>query len=123
RRRAGIGQVCVDHPLAHAGLRLVDAGVAADVSVAVGPQRDDPGGELPRGPRTDVPVHDRLRPGAVEVEVVARRVEVPRADAGWPAADLGEPQPLRAEEPLHVRGAGADAQRLVDPYAQLAQVG
>ena len=52
-----------------------------------------------------VAVHDRVGPLAVEVDVVAGRVEVPGADAGRAAADLGEPQPLRPEEPLHVRGA------------------
>src|SRR5690606_38311771 len=38
------------------------------------------------------------------------------------AADLGEPQTLRPEEPLHVGGAHADPQRGVHPGAHLAQL-
>ena len=87
--------------------------------VALGAQRDDAGGELPRRLCTHRAVDDRVRPLAVEVDVVAGGVEVPGADARRAAADLGELQPLRPEEPLHVRRAGADPERLDHPLAHL----
>ena len=58
----------------------------------------------------------------VGVEVVAGGVEVPGADARRAAADLAELQSLGPEEPLHVRRARADAERVVDPLAELAQL-
>ena len=53
---------------------------------------------------------DGHRPLAVDVDVVAGGVEVPAAHAGRAAADLGEVQPLRPGEPLHVGGRRADAE-------------
>ena len=70
----------------------------------------------------DAAVDDRVRPLAVEVEVVAGGVEVPGTDAGRAAADLGELQSLRTEEPLHVGRAGADPERLDDPLAHLTHL-
>ena len=103
-------------------LDLVDTRVPGDRPVLLGAQRDDAGRVLPRRLPPDLPVDDRVGPLAVDVEVVGGRVEVPGAHAGRPAADLAELQPLRAEEPLHVRGAGADPERLVDALPQLAQL-
>ena len=54
--------------------------------------------------------------------IVPGRVEVPGADPRWATADLGEPQPLRSEEPLHVRRARADPERLHHRLAHLTQL-
>src|SRR5213078_2982243 len=121
-RRTRVREMRVEHPLPVAGLDLVNAGVARDRAVPVRTQRDYPGGELPRRLPPNLAVHDRVGPLPVDVEVVARGVEVPSADPRRAAADLAELQPLRPEEPLHVRGAGADAERLVDSSTQLTQL-
>ena len=87
-----------------------------------GPQRDDPGGEPAGRLRGDVPVDDRVGPLAVDVDVVAGGVEVPGARRPAAGTDLGEVEPLGPEEPFHVRGRRADAERLDDPLAHLAQL-
>ena len=63
-------------------------------AVALGAQGDHPGREAARGRLRRAPVHDRHRPLAIDVDVVAGGVEVPRAHARWPATDLREAQPL-----------------------------
>ena len=70
----------------------------------------------------DVAVDDGHRPLAVDVDVVARRVEVPAPHARRPAADLGELQALGPGEPLHVRGRRPDAERLDHALAHLLQL-
>ena len=74
------------------------------------------------GCRRDVAVDDGHRPLAVDVDVVARGVQVPAAHAGRTAPDLREVQPLRAGEPLHVRGRRADVERVDDGAAHLLQL-
>src|SRR3954453_10148780 len=123
RGRALARQVRVEHPLAVPGLHLLYAGVAGDAGVALGAQRDDTGRVSAGRPGRDMSVHDRVGPLAVQVEVVAGRVQVPGADARRPAADLGELEPFRPEEPFHVRGTGADAEGLGDAVAELAELG
>ena len=95
-------QVRVDHPFTRPGLNILDAGVSGDLPVAIGSERDDPAGEPSRRTGADAAVDDGIRPLEVDVDVVAGRVEVPGADAGRAAADLGEAQPLRSEEPPQV---------------------
>jgi hypothetical protein len=65
---------------------------------------------------------DGERPLAVHVEVVADAVHVPDLLAGGARADLGELQALRAEEPLHVRGGRAQAERVDHALAHRAQL-
>ena len=62
-----------------------------------------------------LPVDDRVGPLAIDVDVVAGRVEVPRANARRPAADLGELEALRPDEPLHVGRRRPDAERVDRP--------
>ncbi len=88
RRRTGWRQVHVEHGTAVAGLDLVETRVAGDVTVLLGAQRHDAGGVPARRPAGQVPVHDRGRPLPVDIDVVCRRVEVPRADARWAGTDL-----------------------------------
>src|SRR5947209_6760704 len=109
----------VDDPLPVSALDVVDTGVAGDGTVLGRPQGDDARGVLPGRLAPHLAVHDGIGPLAVDVEVVACGVEVPRTDARWTAADLAELEPLGAEEPLHVRRARADAQRVVDPIPEL----
>jgi hypothetical protein len=70
-----------------------------------------------------VVVRDRVRPFAIQVEVIANRVQIPCADSGRTTADFREPQSLRAEEPLHMGSARPDAESLVDLRAQLTELG
>src|SRR5680860_1846659 len=117
-----VGKVRVEDPLAVPVLDRLHAGVAADMSVALGPQGDDAGGELSGGLAGHRAVHDRARPLAIQVEIVPGGVEVPGAHPRRATADLGELQPLGSEEPLHVRRARADPERLDDPLAHLTQL-
>src|SRR6185312_12645648 len=91
-------------------------------SVPVGAQRDDAGRVAPGRDVPDVLVHDRVGPGLVEVDLVSRLLQEKKNDPGRAAPDLGELQPLRREEPLHVGRGGADAERLVNPPAEVAQL-
>ena len=67
-------------------------------------------------------MHDRVRPFPVDVDVVARGVEIPGANARRTAADLAEAQTLGPEEPLHVRRRRPDAERLDGAQAELAHL-
>src|ERR1043166_1350348 len=96
RRRARRREVRVDHPAAELLLQRFLAVVAGDRAVAVGAQRAPAGAEPAARALAYAAEHDRLGPGAVEVELVGGAVEVPDADAGRPAADLGDTQPLLA---------------------------
>src|SRR5438876_7228563 len=102
----------VDDPAAETPMHFVHALVAGDDAVAIRPQRDDAGGESARERLAGLAPDDRHRPLAVDVELVAGRVQVPGAHAGRTAADLAELEPLGSREPFHVRGAGLDAQHL-----------
>ena len=117
-RRPVRREVMVDDPFSELLLHRVQALVAGDDAVVVGAQRDDAGGEAARQLLRRPAVHDGHRPLAVDVDVVADGVQVPRPHARRPAADLGELQALGAEEPLHVRRRRADAERLVDRAAE-----
>ena len=87
-----------------------------------GPQSDHAGGELPAQRRVHVAVHHRPSPLGEDVDVVAGRVQVPGTHAGGTTAHLGEAQPARSVEPLHVGGRRADPEHLVDPVAHLLEL-
>src|ERR1700733_13418856 len=110
----------VDDPRAVALVHLPGSRVAGDAAVLIGSQRDYPAGVTARRHRAGLAVHDRHRPLAVDVDLFAGRVEVPGPDPGRTAADLGELQPLRAEEPLHVRRRRSYPEGGVNTPAHLA---
>src|SRR5207244_2490476 len=100
---------------------LVDALVAGDDAVAIGPERDDARGEAARERLAGLAPDHRHGPLAIDVEFVGSCVEIPGAHARRAAADLAELEPLGSREPLHVRGAGLDAERLYHLAAHLLQ--
>src|SRR4029453_10602226 len=94
-------QARVDHPLAGPSLDVLSTGITGDMAVMIRSQRHYAGGVASGWAGSDVVVHDGVGPFPIQVEVIADRVQVPGSDSGRAAADFGEPQALRTEEPLH----------------------
>src|SRR5215207_3305892 len=80
-RRTRWRQVRIDHPFTRPRSDVVNTGVTGDLAVVVGPQRHDAGGVASGRTGSDVIVHDGVGPLAVEVQIVANRIQIPGTHA------------------------------------------